>query len=189
MSDKGLENTEREQYTGTLPDSEIASMPSQRIGERQHHRCLGSLGWSVLGLVVAGIFLSSGYVRFGSFEKALAYLNGQRVFVRPDVINFGEGRTGEIREGTVTVTNYLSNELRIIGSTSTCECVATERFPVVVPPGQSYDLAVKVGYSTRAGDFEQNLSFYTDSDYLPRFQVSVRGSVMNHTGSTSGKLK
>jgi hypothetical protein len=127
-------------------------------------------------IVVLGV-LGWGYARFGSVRDTLLFLNGQRVFVRPHEVDCGEGHLGEIREGKVVVRNESDEDLQVIGCKSTCSCVASGPFPIVIRPRKSQELTVKVGYGPKRGEFQHELSFLTDSDYLPAFSILVRGRV------------
>ncbi|MGL4552845.1 MAG: hypothetical protein ACRC33_16840 [Gemmataceae bacterium] len=119
--------------------------------------------------------LGGGFARVGSFQDTLRYLNGERVFVRPHELDFGEGREGDVREGPVSVRNVTGKDLHVIGCRSSCDCISPGRFPVRIAQGETAELPIRVGYRRGETAFSYELYFFTDSSHLPQFRVTVRG--------------
>lgn len=122
--------------------------------------------------------LAWGYWEFGSLANTLAYLNGERLLVNPIALSCGEGRPGEMRELSFTIENCTRDEVQILSNTSTCSCVSTDRLPLKVPAGATHKMTVKVGFGRKTGGFEHQVSYYTDSEYLPAFMIEIRGKVI-----------
>ena len=77
------------------------------------------------------------WVGFGSVPAAIAYFRGDRVSVRPRLVEIGDGAPGEIRLGTVEVTNWTDETVRIFGGTSDCSCTVLGDLPVTIPAKQT----------------------------------------------------
>src|SRR5262249_55415249 len=119
--------------------------------------------------------------RFGSVENALAYLNGQRVFSRPSVVDLGTGRAGELVERSVEIFNQTDRPLRVVGGTSDCSCLTTSDLPVTIPAGESRTVAVKVKLPPGEGVFQRRVQFWTDADGLQPVHFGLTGRITSPT--------
>ena len=91
-------------------------------------------GLTGVSLLVA-LFAGSAIYWFDSPEAALAYFRGERLSVRPALVDVGEGAPGETRVSAVELVNRTDHEIRIVGGTFDCSCAVTDDLPVTIPPG------------------------------------------------------
>jgi hypothetical protein len=89
-----------------------------------------------LAIILAG-FASLGIARFGSIDAALARLRGEPLGVTPPVLDFGAGKPGDQLTVIVTIRNWTTEPVRLIGGTSDCVCISTLDLPMRIEPGES----------------------------------------------------
>jgi len=115
---------------------------------------------------LAGVFAVlavGGVLTFGSLDAAVARLRGQPLTVSPTTIDFGNGKPGELLSAPLTVRNFSSEPVRLIGGTSDCSCITTTDMPVTVPPGASATIEVKFKVpSASAGELNRSVEVLTD---------------------------
>ncbi len=128
---------------------------------------------AVLFAAVTGV----AYAKFGSLGLTARYLNGERLILHSNELTLGKGLVGEVHELSVQLTNYGGTDAVIIGSGVDCTCMATDRFPMTVAAGETVDLHITLKLGLRLGDFDHTVTYYTDSEHLPVFRVSVQGHV------------
>ena len=79
------------------------------------------LGTTAVGIAGVGLFLAMlvgvAHWQFGSVEAALASVRGERVSIRPTVVDLGKVASGEAREVEIEVANWTDHEIRVIGGT------------------------------------------------------------------------
>ncbi|MEO2088913.1 MAG: DUF1573 domain-containing protein [Gemmataceae bacterium] len=99
----------------------------------------------LIGVIAALALLAGlGTLAFGSLDAAIAKLRGEPLGVSPAVLDFGTGKPGESLSTSVTVRNFTTDPVRLIGGTSDCSCLVTQDLPVTIPPGESVSIAVKL---------------------------------------------
>lgn len=80
------------------------------------------LGTAAVGVAGVGLFLTLligvAQWQFGSVEAALASVRGERVSIRPGMVDLGEVAAGEAREVEIKVANWTDHEIRVIGGTN-----------------------------------------------------------------------
>ncbi len=134
--------------------------------------------------VFFGLFSALATARFGSPALGLAYLKGVRLVMQPSVVDLGTGRDGEERHLSFRVINLERQPVKLIGSRTTCGCVATKGIPVQIPGGGSRLVEVDVRINSREdAGFEQALAFFTD---LPE-QRTVEASIIAQVANSSAK--
>lgn len=101
---------------------------------------LGLIGVAIVLATLAGV----GTLAFGSLDAAIAKLRGEPLSVSPALLDFGHGKPGESLTTSVTVRNYTTDPVRLIGGTSDCSCLVTQDLPVTIPPGESVSIAVRL---------------------------------------------
>ena len=80
-----------------------------------------SVQTAAVGIAGVGLFLGllvgMAQWRFGSVEAALANIRGERVSIRPGVLDLGDVAPSEAREVEIEVANWTDHEIRVIGGT------------------------------------------------------------------------
>lgn len=137
--------------------------------------------WVVWPLAAVVLALGGGLglrLQFGSLTVALAYLNGERLIVRPVEFAVGEVRPGDERELSAAIINMTARDVVVIGCNSTCSCVTTDTFPRTIPRGATQPLYLKFRPGGQLGDVEYVVTYFTDSQELPTIRIHVKGRVL-----------
>ncbi len=111
-----------------------------------------------------GLLVGLGIWLFGSLDAALAHVRGERVSVRPGVVDLGSRVPGQSVEATVELGNRTDKPVRIVGGTSDCSCVTTSDLPVTLGPGESRSVSIHVHLPRTPGLFNRQAFFWTDDD-------------------------
>ncbi|MCI0458911.1 MAG: DUF1573 domain-containing protein [Gemmataceae bacterium] len=111
-----------------------------------------------------GLLAGLGTWLFGSLDAALAHVRGERVSVRPGVVDLGRGVPGQSVDATVELGNRTDKPVRIVGGTSDCSCVTTSDLPVTLGPGESRSVSIHVHLPRTPGLFNRQAFFWTDDD-------------------------
>ena len=122
--------------------------------------------------------LAWGYWEFGSLANTLAYLNGERLLVDPEVISLGTAQRGEERDLHLTIRNRTGKDVEVLGAKSTCGCMGTaEEFPLSIADGSQRELTIHVWFTGNDSAFEHRVDFYTNDGTKPVIAVVVRGKI------------
>ncbi len=124
---------------------------------------IGSLKWAGGVVALLAIITAGSTLAFGSPAAAVARLRGESLGVSPNTLDFGSGKPGEVLTASLTVWNYSSQPVRLIGGTSDCSCITTADMPVTVPQGESATISVflKVPAATN-GELNRSVELFTD---------------------------
>jgi len=125
--------------------------------------CQGGLRWVGGFTALLAVVVGVGIYVFGSADAAIARLRGESLRVTPAVLDFGSGTPGVLLTTSVTVRNYTSHPVRLIGGTSDCSCITTQNMPVTIEPGDSTTIGVKMKVpSANAGQLTRWVELFTD---------------------------
>lgn len=113
----------------------------------------------------------------GIGEAWLSRIRGEWVAVFPTESDLGEEPAGKVRTFTVEVVNRSDRDVRLIGGTASCSCVATDELPVTVPANGSIMLDVRIMFSGSPGQFKHEYMFYTDLLAQPQIGGQIVGRV------------
>jgi methylamine utilization protein MauE/uncharacterized protein DUF1573 len=133
-----------------------------------------------IGLLAAGIIAVCVGIcswKFGSFEAALAYLNGRQMTVDPSMLDIGAQKGGEKISARLALVNRSDREIRVVGGTDDCGCITTEDLPVTLAPGDSREVTVWLKLPKAQGSFTRTAWFWTDADE-PQVMFSIVGRVL-----------
>jgi hypothetical protein len=112
------------------------------------------------------VVVTTGFaLRYGSLAIALARLRGEPLTVQRGYLDLGIVSPGTIVFGTVKVTNWSHEPVRIIGGTSDCACTVIDDLPLTIPANEMHDIRIKmvvpessIGQLTRSIVFRTNCS-------------------------------
>ncbi len=128
--------------------------------------------------VVAGGCVVWAIINFGSLYHALLYAGGARVTIEPRAVTVPEGKEGDAREVVFLIRNLTDNPVRVVGVTTSCTCVSTERLPVVLPARGAKELHVALRLAkSPTGSIVQSVIYHTDHPAAPNLAVTVTGRV------------
>jgi len=108
----------------------------------------------------------------------MAYMGGERLLVTPSVATFAPGSPGVERRINVTFRNLGKRSIKVLGSKSSCVCVAAWGLPVVVPPRGEATVPVTVKLLEGFSEINQRVVFVTDAPGTSARVVEVRGFVL-----------
>src|SRR5262249_39798119 len=159
----------------------VAKPELKGFWEQPRSILVNMLGRTVAGLagvsLLLGLLVGLSVYFFGSTDAALAYLRGERISIRPNLVDVGEGSPGETRVTAVEVVNRTDHEIRLIGGTSDCSCVATDDLPVSVPSGESRWVTVRMRLRGPAGIFTRRAAFLADEDGIQPAAFRLTGRI------------
>jgi hypothetical protein len=131
-------------------------------------------GAAVLLAGIVGIF----FLAFDNPLAALARLRGERIVVQPAVSDVGEGRAGDVHTFVVQLTNLTKKQVRILGGTTACSCVASNDFPLNLAPQSSISIRVHIRFTGSRGRFRGKYVLYTDDNKQPVVVAQFAGRVL-----------
>jgi hypothetical protein len=108
----------------------------------------------------------------GSLQIGLAKLRGETVAITPSYYDFGDTQARTELTHTVSIHNFASSPLRVIGGTHDCVCVTTEQLPLLVPAQSTTNLTIAFTPPPgQAGRYYTTAKFWTDR---AEAQIEVR---------------
>ena len=128
-------------------------------------------------LAFLGLLVGFSYALFGSTDAALAYFRGERLSIRPRLVDVGEGMPGENRTETVDLVNRTDQPIRIVGGTSDCSCIVTKDLPLFVPAGGTRTISVTIHLPRTAGMFTRRALLLTDDDRARKIGFRLTGRI------------
>jgi hypothetical protein len=139
----------------------------------------GRTALAVLGgaAVLFGLLTGVGAWLFGSPDAALARLRGERVSVRPGLVDVGRGAPGQSVEATVELVNRTDRPVRIIGGTSDCSCVTTIDLPLSLAPGEARQMTIAVRLPAGHGFFNRKAVLWTDHEQARVISLTLTGRI------------
>jgi hypothetical protein len=145
------------------------------------------LAGGVIGtFAVLGMLAAIGHFAFGSADNALERLRGERLSVRPTLVDFGEAAPGQTLERTVTLVNHTDHAIRVNGGTSDCSCVTTADLPVTLEPGEERSIALYLSPPPTKGILTRKVVLFIDDqgERTLAFRVTSRITPKAETGSS-----
>ncbi|MFI5457735.1 MAG: hypothetical protein ACHRXM_20020 [Isosphaerales bacterium] len=128
--------------------------------------------------VVAGTCVAWAIINFGSLRHAWLYAGGARVTIEPKAVTVQEGKEGDSREAVFLIRNLTDKAVGVVGVTTACTCVSSERLPVVLPPKGTKELRVALQLvKSPTGKTVQSVVYHTDHPAAPSLAVTVTGRV------------
>jgi hypothetical protein len=97
---------------------------------------------------VVGLMIVS---RYPSADLMFARIRGDTVTARPAMVNVGIGRPEELREGTISVSNWSSQPLKVFGGSSGCDIDILRDCPKTIAPGSTEPFRVRYRLSAVEG--------------------------------------
>jgi hypothetical protein len=137
--------------------------------------------WGVVGAfagvtAISGVLLAVTHYHFRSVPEALAYLRGERISVRPRLVNIGEGHPGDERELALEVANWTDKPIRLIGGAADCSCSVND-LPLTIPPGETRYLFLTFRFSGKPGIFTRRSGFLVDDQGMRLITFRLTGRI------------
>jgi hypothetical protein len=138
---------------------------------------LRGLSAAVVVVALGGGIIGLASLSFGSVDAALARLRGERISIRPSIVDVGAGQPGDTLEAVVEVVNRTDRPVNLLGGTSDCSCVTTRDLPVALEPGEARSVSVQVRLTGNAGFFNRKAFFWTDCEQARRPMFALTGRI------------
>jgi hypothetical protein len=88
------------------------------------------------------VLILMGLASFGSLDAAISYVSGSRLLTRSNTSYVGPLQAGERGTATFKLTNYSKGSIQILGTKTTCKCLAPEDLPLTLAAGESCTLRI-----------------------------------------------
>ncbi len=121
-------------------------------------------------LVAVGV---AGSWVYGSPGAALARLRGDELTVEPGHLDFGALPAGQAAEAALTVSNWSSQPVRLIGGTSDCTCTTLSDLPVTITPGDRTAVTVRLTAPSGTGHLTRMVTLRTDHPDQPTVLIRI----------------
>ena len=142
---------------------------------------------SYLFLALSALLFLLGLVLTTRVGAVMGLGGGEPLLLDASMKSFGETQPLAEVALTFTFTNRSARAVNVVGGTFGCGphgCiwVGDDQLPLEIPPGQSRPLVVKLK-AVGPGDFQQDLTLYTDCPGRPRLVLTLCGRVAAPTGA------
>jgi hypothetical protein len=152
--------------------------PILQIDKRALAKAAVPAAFLFVGVVAfLAVLIGSSYILFGSTDAALAYFRGERLSIRPRLVDVGEGVPGEDRTESIDLVNRTDQSIRVVGGTSDCSCIVTKDLPISVPAGETRTISVTIHLPRAAGIFTRKAFLLTEDDHAGKIAFRVTGRI------------
>jgi len=130
----------------------------------------------VISTLVIAPLLMFAQLKFGSIKHAVAWLQGTRVWVSPQIVDVGYLDPGD-HQIQVNVVNFQDQPVSLVGGTGQCKCLSFANLPQQIGPGESRHIDMIASVGGAAPKAPKNLytfMLYTDAIGSERVVGSVR---------------
>jgi hypothetical protein len=122
--------------------------------------------------VTAGIIWAT--MNFGSLSHAWLYAAGVRAIIEPASVTLKGGKPGDVCDAVLTIHNFADTPLRVLGVTTTCTCVSTEKLPLVIAPRGRKEVRVTVHVGASSSERPvQTVEYHTNHPSAPNLMVTI----------------
>lgn len=155
--------------------SEEPSESCSTKGGRRSGPLLFAVQVAAMALLLGAALVGFARWRTGSMGLVWPYLAGQRLFVEPTHLDLGDVGKGKALQGELRVLNLGSKPLRLVGSQSSCGCIAMGEFPVEIPGRAERSLRLKISTPREPSMFEHTVKLFTSEQGYSIVLVTVSG--------------
>ena len=125
-------------------------------------------------VILVGLFWSIS--EFGSLSHAWLYASGFRLIVDRPTVRLPDGKPGDERDAEFLVYNFSAHPVRILGVTTSCGCLSTDKLPVTISPRGIKELRLTL-HLEKSGIVEQTIIYHTDEPNSTNLAVTVSARV------------
>ncbi|WP_159452286.1 DUF1573 domain-containing protein [Singulisphaera sp. GP187] len=125
----------------------------------------------IVALVLGAITL------FGSVEKSLKYLSGNRVFLDSASKSVGHLGQAETKVVTFKISNSSGKRMEIVGAKLSCTCLVTDELPLTIGPKSSKNFNIRIDPKGKAGSLKETVILFTSLDSDRTVPLEVVGDV------------
>lgn len=99
---------------------------------------------------------------FGSVGAAAAYMRGDILIPDSYEKSFGEAATGRRPVVEFSLANWSRRPIKLLGTTSSCNCLVAIGFPVTIQPGQHATVGLRARSAGKPGPYSAQLRVISD---------------------------
>ncbi len=153
--------------------TEVESVPV--AAKKRCHRIVVDIMF--FASILFAMFVGFAWWQSGEFDRVGPWIQGQRLFVSADILDFGTVKSSDAFEGQIRLSNRSSKPITILGSQASCGCVTLDELPVTIPRNSDHELRVRIDTPASTGSFEHSLKLLSDDQGNTVIPVIVRGVV------------
>lgn len=143
---------------------------------RFDQRTRSAVRWVMALAAIALIVLSVGIMvtrRFGSIDNGIRFVRGDRLNVAPLRLDLGAVPEGKIANRSIAVMNMSKSPVTLLDATSTCSCVSTSGFPLLVNAQETLTLSFAITLLEGRKELNEHIIITTDATSQPYLFISV----------------
>lgn len=137
---------------------------------------------SLLLAVIVGLW-GGITIRYGSIRAAIVAQRGYVVVADSSLLSFGSLKVGTVTEVVFTVRNLSGKPVRIVGGSSSCDCMLVENLPTLLGPRATQTITISV-HGNDVGHFSRSVELYIDSPRQTRLPLIVEGEIVPDQGGS-----
>jgi hypothetical protein len=151
------------------------STESQQVDNRHHHfSIIKTIIYSVLlGLV---IFLSASAFfanKYKSINGMRWFFEGKQLIASTEIAYVKDAKTNEDLNVDFELRNVASDEVAIVGSRLSCDCITMEKIPIKIKPHATSTLSFKIDKSSLKEPFMREIVLYTNMPSQPQIILKI----------------
>ena len=112
---------------------------------------------------------------FGSTSLALAALRGEPAAAAASTLDFGAVAAGEFATQSATIHNTSADEVWVVGGTADCSCTTLNDLPVMVPPGESRPVSIRLRFPAEPGRVGCRCTLWTNTPSRDVVVITLHG--------------
>ncbi len=128
-------------------------------------------------LVVCGVVVLVG-AGSSTGDAWLARLGRESLAVVPGQAEASEAEAGAMRAVRVEIVNRSNEDVRLLGGSVSCACMAADGLPLTVPARGRAEVEVKIKFNGSPGRFVHRFEFYTALPDQPKVTGRLTGTVL-----------
>lgn len=128
-------------------------------------------------LVILTVVYSTLLFITGDPWKAIAKWSGEKLRILPVVTDLGSSTIGDSRTVSITLENLTEKEIRVVGGTKSCSCIASDDLPITIDACSSATIGVRFKFTGSVGRFVHRFDLLLDGDGLLVKTAVITGKV------------
>ncbi len=113
--------------------------------------------WLFVGVGLLVLFFVILGIRFGSVGAAIAWLDGEAIYLTPKTVHLPDRKGGAEESVMFHLRNLTGKEITIIGQRVSCSCAMAEDLPLRIGPNKVVDLRVRVQFPRDEATYDQSI--------------------------------
>lgn len=123
---------------------------------------------------------------FGSVERSLRYLAGERIFIDSPSKTVGQLDQSDSRAVSFRISNLSRDPVEIIGANLSCTCLVTDELPIAIGPRKTKDFHVRVEPKGKTGRIKEKVVLFTTRNTERIIPLEIVGDVSSPSLDVGG---